>query len=168
MSLITGVDPESPLAGLGQAPIKHRNRGIIGPDNLRCQHAGHHQLVQRPEQLGRLTHPGAHRAAGQLDLVSSKDVFHPRSRASHSPGSRTLQRSTDKRICADARRLLGRAGIAICRRSRRLDGQPREDQVLWRRRSRVASRGRRREITEEGGMPRPRPANGDQCFLGQS
>jgi hypothetical protein len=67
-----------------------------------------------------------------------------------------LNCSADRRFLADTRQLLRRPRIQVRGRSRRLNGQPGADQVLWRRRRGVAGRGGRRERAEEGGVTRSR------------
>jgi hypothetical protein len=91
---------------------------------------------------------------------------HPRSRPSHSRGAGDLKCSADRRILTDARRLLCRQRVQVRRRSRRLVGQPGRDQVLWRRRSGVASRGGRRAEAEEGGVMGSR-ARATLCWRGR-
>ena len=57
--------------------ILHRHACVIGMDDLRLFHALDHQLMQRPDQFPGGQHPGAHRAAGDVDALAAEDALQP-------------------------------------------------------------------------------------------
>ena len=74
------VAPDAALAALPfcrRTGRLDRHRRVVGVNHARLLHALGHQLDQRLHQLAGTPHPGAHRAAGHVDLLPLEDSFQP-------------------------------------------------------------------------------------------
>ncbi len=74
--LVADVGPDPAALALAlHVLILHRHAGVVGVDHLRLPHAIAHQIDQRLDQVRAGEHPRAHRAAGDVDLLTLEDLF---------------------------------------------------------------------------------------------